>query len=92
MLVLPFDECLQERLAYKQRAEKVAKTARWLRVHKTKAFYSLLDNMPFSDGVGAMLQAAGIGKMKPNILLLGYQSEWRTGDVKQIDEYFTAIQ
>lgn len=48
--------------------------------------------MTFSDGVGAMLQATGIGKMRPNILLLGYQSEWRTGAVKQIDEYFTAIQ
>ena len=66
--------------------------SRWLRLHKTKAFYSLMDNLSFSDGVGALLQASGIGKMKPNILLLGYQSEWRSADSKQIDEYFAAIQ
>jgi len=70
----------------------MAKASRFLRHHKTKAFYNLLDNLSFSDGVGALLQATGIGKMKPNILLLGYQSQWRTAEGLQIEEYFASIQ
>ena len=85
-------DVVHERQNHCQRSQQVAKISRWLRVHKTKAFYSLLDNLSFSDGVGALLQASGIGKMKPNILLLGYQSDWRSGDGNKIDEYFAAIQ
>lgn len=29
--------------------------------------------------------------MKPNILLLGYQSAWRASNNKEIEEYFVAI-
>ena len=85
-------DVVRQRQNHRQRSQQVAKMSRWLRLHKTKAFYSLMDNLSFSDGVGALLQASGIGKMKPNILLLGYQSEWRSADSKQIDEYFAAIQ
>ena len=85
-------DVVHERQNHRQRSQQVAKISRWLRVHKTKAFYSLLDNLSFSDGVGALLQASGIGKMKPNILLLGYQRDWRNCDDNKIDEYFAAIQ
>jgi hypothetical protein len=50
-----------------------------------------MDNISFPNGVGAMLQATGVGKMKPNILLIGYQSKWKTSQNSEIDEYFTAI-
>ena len=85
-------DVVHERQNHCQRSQQVAKISRWLRVHKTKAFFSLLDNLSFSDGVGALLQASGIGKMKPNILLLGYQRDWRNCDDNKIDEYFAAIQ
>jgi hypothetical protein len=50
-----------------------------------------MDNLSFPSGVGALLQATGVGKMKPNILLLGYQSEWRTHRNNEIDDYCAAI-
>jgi hypothetical protein len=50
-----------------------------------------MDNLSFPSGVGALLQATGVGKMKPNILLLGYQSEWKTSKNSEIDEYFAVI-
>ena len=82
---------MQEKQTHKERSYRITKSSRWLRDHKTKAFYSLMDNMLFAEGVAALLQATGVGKMKPNILLLGYQSEWRKSKNKQIDEYFAAI-
>ena len=39
-----------------------------------------------------MLQVSGVGKMKPNILLMGYKKDWRTCDKESLDEYFAAIQ
>ncbi|EFX74296.1 hypothetical protein DAPPUDRAFT_252082 [Daphnia pulex] len=84
-------DIVKERRSHKQRTERTQKSLHWLRAHKTKSFYSLMDNISFSNGVGTLLQATGIGKMKPNILLLGYQSEWKTSRDSEIDEYFTAI-
>ncbi|XP_046440487.1 bumetanide-sensitive sodium-(potassium)-chloride cotransporter-like [Daphnia pulex] len=84
-------DIVKERRSHKQRTERTQKSLHWLRAHKTKSFYSLMDNISFSNGVGTLLQATGIGKMKPNILLLGYQSEWKTSRNSEIDEYFTAI-
>ena len=82
----------QERQSHKERSERVRTSTRWLRFHKTKAFYSLIDNMKFSDGVGALLQTTGIGKMRPNILLLGYKNDWRTIEKAVLDQYFASIQ
>ena len=50
-----------------------------------------MDNISFPNGIGALLQATGVGKMKPNILLLGYQSEWSNSKNSEIDEYFASI-
>ena len=85
-------DVVSERLDHKERSKQMAKAARWLRQHKTKAFYSLLDNVSFSDGVATLLQTTGIGKMKPNTLLLGYLSKWHTGKGQTIEEYFCSIQ
>ena len=82
----------QERQNQRQRSAQTQKATRWLRVHKTKAFYNLVDKMNFSDGVAAMLQASGIGKMKPNILLLGYKGDWRNSSKQDTEDYFASIQ
>jgi len=85
-------DIVSERLYHKERSIQMIKAARWLRLHKTKAFYSLLDNVNFSDGVGTLLQTTGIGKMKPNILLLGYHNQWRSGKGLPMEEYFYSVQ
>uniref|UniRef100_A0A0P4YBZ5 Bumetanide-sensitive na-k-cl cotransport protein n=1 Tax=Daphnia magna TaxID=35525 RepID=A0A0P4YBZ5_9CRUS len=84
-------DVLKERQSHNDRSYRIRKSLQWLRAHKTKAFYSLVDNLSFANGVGALLQATGIGKMKPNILLLGYQSAWRTSNNEEIESYFVAI-
>ncbi|KAI9550869.1 hypothetical protein GHT06_000210 [Daphnia sinensis] len=84
-------DIVQERLSHSQRSERTKKSLRWLRAHKTKAFYSVVDNFSFPVGVKALLQATGVGKLKPNILMVGYQSEWRTSKNSEIDDYCAAI-
>ena len=48
--------------------------------------------MDIHNGVTAMLQASGVGKMKPNILLMGFKNDWRTCDQPALDQYFATIQ
>lgn len=36
-------------------------------------------------------QAAGIGKMQPNILLMGMKSDWQTCDQDQVEQFVNII-
>ncbi|XP_066156411.1 bumetanide-sensitive sodium-(potassium)-chloride cotransporter [Euwallacea fornicatus] len=63
----------------------------WLKVHKFKAFYQQIDGMPFGEGARAMLKVSGIGKLKPNIVMLGYKSNWQTCAVGSLLNYFEIL-
>lgn len=63
----------------------------WFQKHKIKAFYSFVDGENFESGSRALMQASGIGKLKPNILLMGYKTNWRTCDRTELDQYFNTI-
>lgn len=51
-----------------------------------------MDNLELQPGTAAMLEAVGVGKMKPNILLIGYKNDWRHCDKKSLDQYFATMQ
>ena len=76
----------------KNRATELQKAYKYLRMHKIKGFCSLIDNVEMQQGVAAMLEVAGVGKMKPNILLMGFKNDWRTCDKPALDQYFATIQ
>lgn len=64
----------------------------WFKKHKVKAFYSLIDGEDFESGARALMQASGIGKLKPNILLMGYKNDWRTCEPRtELSQYFNTI-
>ncbi|XP_053954951.1 bumetanide-sensitive sodium-(potassium)-chloride cotransporter isoform X2 [Anastrepha ludens] len=63
----------------------------WFRKHRVKGFYSLVDGEDFESGSRALMQACGIGKLKPNILLMGYKNDWQACDKKDLDQYFNVM-
>ncbi|KAK7794045.1 hypothetical protein R5R35_012989 [Gryllus longicercus] len=67
------------------------KAQNWFRVHKVKAFYNVVDEVDFEEGAKALLQASGIGKLKPNILLMGYKGDWRECERKELAMYFDVM-
>ena len=83
---------LQFKQPSKQRALAIQKAYRYLRHNKIPAFYSLINNMTLDAGVTALLECVGIGKMKPNILLMGYKSNWRTCPDDLLQQYFSCMQ
>jgi solute carrier family 12 sodium/potassium/chloride transporter 2 len=63
-----------------------------LHANKIKAFYTVVDGIDFEVAARALLQASGMGKMKPNVLMMGYKSNWRNCNIKDLAEYFSVLQ
>ncbi|NXG10252.1 S12A3 protein, partial [Sakesphorus luctuosus] len=61
--------------------------AKWLMKRKIKAFYTDVVAEDLRSGVQMLLQAAGLGKMRPNILVLGYKRNWQTASPQSLEDY-----
>jgi len=83
---------LQEKQTARQRKQILNKSYKYLRANDIKGFCALIDSVDMPTGVSAMLQVGGVGKIKPNILLLGFKSDWRTCEKTSLDQYFATIQ
>ncbi|NXS48424.1 S12A3 protein, partial [Balaeniceps rex] len=60
---------------------------KWLMKRKIKAFYTDVVAEGLRSGVQMLIQAAGLGKMRPNILVLGYKRNWRTASPQSLEDY-----
>ncbi|XP_075621264.1 solute carrier family 12 member 3 isoform X2 [Balearica regulorum gibbericeps] len=60
---------------------------KWLMKRKIKAFYTDVVAEDLRSGVQMLIQAAGLGKMRPNILALGYKRNWRTASPQSLEDY-----
>ncbi|XP_068058928.1 solute carrier family 12 member 3 isoform X7 [Anomalospiza imberbis] len=60
---------------------------KWLMKRKIKAFYTDVVAEDLRSGVQMLIQAAGLGKMRPNILVLGYKRNWRTASPQSLEDY-----
>lgn len=38
------------------------------------------------------MQAAGVGKLMPNVVLMGFKIDWATCNHKDLEEYFNVLQ
>ena len=82
---------MKTQISQKYRNYLLRKSNDWCRKHKVKAFYSLVDDSDFETGSRALMQASGIGKLRPNILLMGYKSDWQTCDKTELEKYFNVV-
>ena len=46
----------------------------------------------FTEGATALMQLTGLGKMKPNLALMGYKRDWAVAEEDELDAYFGVIQ
>uniref|UniRef100_A0A8C4WB66 Solute carrier family 12 member 3 n=1 Tax=Gopherus evgoodei TaxID=1825980 RepID=A0A8C4WB66_9SAUR len=60
---------------------------KWLTKRKIKAFYTDVVADDLRSGVKTLMQASGLGKMKPNILVIGYKKNWQTAHPRMVEEY-----
>ncbi|KAK3097309.1 hypothetical protein FSP39_008537 [Pinctada imbricata] len=65
---------------------------KWFRNHRIKAFYNSVVTPTLRIGAQVLMQALGIGKLRPNTLLLGYKADWAKSSPDEVDDYFNVIQ
>uniref|UniRef100_A0A8C2U8I1 Solute carrier family 12 member 1 n=1 Tax=Coturnix japonica TaxID=93934 RepID=A0A8C2U8I1_COTJA len=75
------------KLCVKEMNSGMAKKQAWLTKNKRKAFYAAVAADSFRDGVKSLLQASGLGRMKPNTLVIGFKKDWRNAAVTQVENY-----
>ena len=63
----------------------------WLSQNHIKAFYSLTRSHSFSDGVRVAVELNGLGKLSPNMLLIGFKNDWKD-DLEECEDYYKALQ
>jgi K-Cl cotransporter len=61
----------------------------WLKDHNIKSFYSVVESDSFTSGVKYLISLTGLGKLSPNMVLLGFPS--MKNDFKSIEEYVEVL-
>uniref|UniRef100_A0A3B4UUE6 Solute carrier family 12 member 1 n=1 Tax=Seriola dumerili TaxID=41447 RepID=A0A3B4UUE6_SERDU len=81
VFVGPRSEALQDMNA------GMEKNQQWLKKTKRKAFYAAVACDEFREGTESLLQASGLGRMKPNTLMMGFKRNWRTAGREAVQTY-----
>lgn len=67
----------------------------WLKKRHVKSFYISCANTSFRSGTQALIQSTGLGKLRPNVLALGFKQDWQMkglAGLPSLEEYFGIIQ
>uniref|UniRef100_A0A671TVW3 Solute carrier family 12 member 3 n=1 Tax=Sparus aurata TaxID=8175 RepID=A0A671TVW3_SPAAU len=59
----------------------------WLNQRKVKSFYRGVVATELRSGVNVLLQGAGLGRIKPNVLLMGFKKDWHTDTAEAAHSY-----
>ncbi|XP_077555492.1 solute carrier family 12 member 2-like [Haemaphysalis longicornis] len=78
-------------MSYRSRNALMSKAYNCFDQRKVKAFYSVVLHDSFSKGVLSLIQLVGIGKLRPNVVLMGFKANWQSCPKKELLEYFDAI-
>lgn len=89
--LLILGDVVNNRINHRIRSARSSKVYSYLRNRKIKAFYTMIDNMLFEIGAKALLQTSGIGKLSPNVLMMGYKNNWQSCNKEELLAYFNVL-
>uniref|UniRef100_A0A7N8WM32 Solute carrier family 12 member 3 n=1 Tax=Mastacembelus armatus TaxID=205130 RepID=A0A7N8WM32_9TELE len=76
---------------YSRLLQDHARCQRWLNKKRIKAFYTPVFSDNLRHGAQLLLQAVGLGRLKPNTLVMGFKNNWSDGDMRDVEIYINAI-
>ncbi|XP_045514149.1 bumetanide-sensitive sodium-(potassium)-chloride cotransporter-like isoform X1 [Pieris brassicae] len=89
MIVANIDEC---HLSYTERAMQQQVGEEWLHTRKERGFYVVVDGCSLEDGLRNLIQCSGLGRVSPNIMLIGYKNNWQKAPFNKVKTYVKLIQ
>jgi solute carrier family 12 sodium/potassium/chloride transporter 2 len=63
----------------------------FIKTEKLKAFHSVVTSPTLRQGVQSLLEVVGVGKIRPNTLLMGFKSHWMSEPKTVVNEYVDII-
>uniref|UniRef100_A0A8B9KZ24 Solute carrier family 12 member 3 n=1 Tax=Astyanax mexicanus TaxID=7994 RepID=A0A8B9KZ24_ASTMX len=63
------------------------KLVKWLNCRKVRSFYTPFKGDNLREGARHLMQASGLGKMKPNTLVLGFKTNWKECPPGSVEDY-----
>jgi len=63
----------------------------WLKKRKVKGFYNPVTADNAQEGLRVLLETSGLGKLRPNIVILGFKNRWNQCNREELHEYFELI-
>ncbi|KAG7300179.1 hypothetical protein JYU34_015728, partial [Plutella xylostella] len=76
---------------YREKSIRMRAGDEYLRERKIRAFCSGVNGFQFEQGARALVQAAGVGRLAPNVLLMGYKNDWRDAEPTDLVAYFNVL-
>ncbi|KPP61491.1 hypothetical protein Z043_120402, partial [Scleropages formosus] len=64
---------------------------KWLNRRKVRSFYTPFAGASLREGTRSLLQAIGLGKLKPNILIMGFKTSWQECSPHSLEDYISTI-
>lgn len=84
--------CLQDQQSQKERSRLTTEATEWLIKHKIKAFCAIADGPCMALAARTLMCNVGLGKLRPNVVLMGYKTTWKTCPPEELQSYFKTIQ
>uniref|UniRef100_A0A3B3YA25 Solute carrier family 12 member 2 n=1 Tax=Poecilia mexicana TaxID=48701 RepID=A0A3B3YA25_9TELE len=79
------------RTALSDLSQDYVRCRRWLIKKRIKAFYSPVFADNLRHGAQLLLQAVGLGRLKPNTLVMGFKNNWSDGNMRDVENYINTI-
>uniref|UniRef100_A0A3B3WSQ4 Solute carrier family 12 member 2 n=1 Tax=Poecilia mexicana TaxID=48701 RepID=A0A3B3WSQ4_9TELE len=76
---------------FKDLSQDYVRCRRWLIKKRIKAFYSPVFADNLRHGAQLLLQAVGLGRLKPNTLVMGFKNNWSDGNMRDVENYINTI-
>lgn len=85
-------DVIESKINHKIKAQRTIDAYTFLKNNKVKAFYNSIDSTSFEEGAKALMKVSGIGKLVPNVLLMGYKADWSVCPRHELVSYFNVLQ
>ncbi|KAF7686792.1 hypothetical protein HF521_015185 [Silurus meridionalis] len=69
----------------------IDRLVKWLNKRKVCAFYTPFKGNSLREGTQQLMQASGLGKLKPNTLVMGFKNNWKECSPNHLEDYVNTI-
>lgn len=82
---------VSRRSNFRELYQDYARCQRYLNKKRIKAFYAPVFSDNLRHGAQLLLQAVGLGRLKPNTLVMGFKNNWSDGNMRDVENYINTI-